>query len=57
MQKIYVIEDDENIRELVKVALEGYQYEVETFETAELALARMEEQAPDLAIFDLMLPA
>lgn len=56
MQKIYVIEDDENIRELVKVALEGYQYEVETFETAELALARMEEQVPDLAIFDLMLP-
>lgn len=56
MQKIYVIEDDENIRELVKVALEGYQYYVETFETAELALARMEEQAPDLAIFDLMLP-
>ena len=39
MQKIYVIEDDENIRELVKVALEGYQYNVETFETAELALA------------------
>lgn len=56
MQKIYVIEDDENIRELVKVALEGYQYEVETFETAEAALARMEEQVPDLAIFDLMLP-
>ena len=56
MQKIYVIEDDENIRELVKVALEGYQYNVETFETAELALARMEEQVPDLAIFDLMLP-
>ena len=56
MQKIYVIEDDENIRELVKVALEGYQYVVETFETAELALERMEEQVPDLAIFDLMLP-
>lgn len=56
MQKIYVIEDDENIRELVKVALEGYQYEVEPFETAEAALARMEEQVPDLAIFDLMLP-
>lgn len=56
MRKIYVIEDDENIRELVKVALEGYQYNVETFETAELALARMEEQVPDLAIFDLMLP-
>lgn len=56
MQKIVVIEDDENIRELVKIALEGYGYAVETFETAEDGLKRMEEEAPDLAVFDLMLP-
>lgn len=55
-QKIFVIEDDENIRELVKVALEGYGYEAETFETAEAALARIEAAQPSLAIFDLMLP-
>lgn len=56
MQKIVVIEDDENIRELVKIALEGYGYAVETFETAEDGLKRMEEMVPDLAVFDLMLP-
>lgn len=56
MQKIFVIEDDENIRELVKVALEGYGYETEAFETAEAALECIEEAEPDLAIFDLMLP-
>lgn len=56
MQKIYVIEDDENIRELVRVTLIGFQYEVETFENAEDALDRMRESRPDLAIFDLMLP-
>lgn len=56
MQKIFVIEDDENIRELVKVALEGYGYRVEAFETAEAALEHMENASPDLAVFDLMLP-
>ena len=38
MQKIFVIEDDENIRNLVKIALEGYGYQVAAFETAEEAL-------------------
>lgn len=57
MQKlIYVIEDDENIRELVKIALEGYNYEVKAFETAENALEKIKERIPDLAIFDIMLP-
>lgn len=56
MQKIFVIEDDENIRELVKIALEGYGYDVSAFETAEAALKAMEKEKPDLAVFDLMLP-
>lgn len=56
MQKIFVVEDDENIRELVKVALEGYGYQVEAFETAEAALGCMEKEKPELAVFDLMLP-
>lgn len=56
MQKIFVIEDDENIRNLVKVALEGYGYLVMSFENAEDALEVLEEEKPDMAIFDLMLP-
>ena len=56
MQKIFVIEDDENIRELVKVALEGYGYETDVFETAEAALEMMKKEKPDLAVFDLTLP-
>ena len=55
MQKIFVIEDDENIRNLVTIALNGYGYEVKAFETAEAALAVIEKERPDLAIFDLML--
>ena len=56
MQKIFVIEDDENIRNLVKIALEGYGYQVAAFETAEEALEVVGREKPDLAVFDLMLP-
>ena len=56
MKKIYVIEDDENIRNLLKIALSGFSYEPVAFETAEEALQHIEEDKPDLAIFDLMLP-
>ena len=56
MDKIYIIEDDENIRNLLKIALEGFGYEVEGFETAEEGLERIKEEAPSLAIFDWMLP-
>ena len=53
---IYIIEDDENIRNLVQVALNGSGYETAAFETAEEALGAFKVKAPQLAIFDLMLP-
>ncbi len=56
MEKIYVIEDDENIRELLKVALEGFGYQTRAYEAAEPALEQMKGEKPDLAVFDLMLP-
>lgn len=56
MEKIYVIEDDESIRELLKVALEGFGYHIKAYESAEPALLDMKEDKPELAIFDLMLP-
>ncbi|MDO5573487.1 MAG: response regulator transcription factor [bacterium] len=56
MAKIFVIEDDENIRNLIKMALEGNGYQAEAFENAEDALAVIEKVKPDLAICDLMLP-
>ena len=34
MEKIYIIEDDENIRNLLKIALEGFSFEA-GFETEE----------------------
>lgn len=56
MERIYIIEDDDNIRDLLRIALESFGYAVNTFETAEEALKNMEKDKPDLAIFDIMLP-
>lgn len=55
-KNIFLTEDDDSIRALVKVALEGYNHTVFDFETAEDALEKIKTVKPDLAIFDLMLP-
>ncbi|MCI6675909.1 MAG: response regulator transcription factor [Clostridiales bacterium] len=56
MGNIYVIEDEVNIRELIKIALEGFGYQVSAFENAEDAMDAMKEDLPSLMIFDRMLP-
>ncbi len=56
MQPIYVTEDDESIRELIKMALINFSYEVKTFETAEETIAACDSCLPSLFIFDIMLP-
>ena len=53
---IYVVEDDESIRELVKMALTSFSYEVVAFDNAEDCVALVNEKAPDLILFDVMLP-
>ena len=37
MAKILVVEDDESIRNLIKLTLQQFQYETEVFEDAESA--------------------
>ena len=53
---IYVIEDDYNIQEIVKLALESDGYNVITFDNAIDALEAIRDMKPDMAIFDVMLP-
>lgn len=55
-KNIFITEDDESIRALIKVALQGYNHNVYDFETAEETLEKMKEVKADLAIFDIMLP-
>jgi two-component system alkaline phosphatase synthesis response regulator PhoP len=53
---IYVVEDDENIRTLVKMALSSFGYEPRLFENAEDAMDALWAQTPDLILLDIMLP-
>ena len=55
-ERIFVIEDDENIREIINLALVSNGYEVVQFDNAIDALELMKKEMPSLAIFDLMLP-
>ena len=55
-ERIFVIEDDENIQEIVKLSLESNGYQVTLFDNAIDAIIEIKREAPDLAIFDVMLP-
>lgn len=56
MAVIYVVEDDRNIREIEKIALQNSGYEVEEFETATPFLEALQKKMPDLLLLDIMLP-
>lgn len=54
---IYLTEDDENVRELIRCTLVSFSYEVRSFENAEDMLAECSKgQLPDLFLLDIMLP-
>ncbi len=55
-EHIFVIEDDENIQEILKISLESTGYIVTVFNNAIEAILALENVKADLAIFDLMLP-
>jgi two-component system alkaline phosphatase synthesis response regulator PhoP len=53
---IFVVEDDENIREMVKIALRSFDYDAVVFDNAEDCLRKVKTEMPDMLIFDIMLP-
>lgn len=55
-EHIFVVEDDENIQEILKITLESTGYMVTVFNNAIEAIIALEHVKVDLAIFDLMLP-
>jgi two-component system response regulator VanR len=55
MEKILIIEDDEDIRDILRVYLEGQSYEIWEAENGAEAMKQLAKQ-PDLIILDLMLP-
>lgn len=53
---IWVVEDDENIAELIKTALQSASYEARTFDSGAALFERGDAQVPDLILLDIMLP-
>lgn len=56
MPKIYIVEDDENIREIVLYALQSADYEALGFETGDAFFNTSSHNLPDLVLLDIMLP-
>jgi len=54
--RILLVEDEENIREVVKLNLELENYEVVTADNGKTALKYFHEQHFDLVLLDVMLP-
>ncbi len=54
--KILVAEDDKDIVSVIKLYLENAEYDVITANDGEMALTRIENEKPDLAICDIMMP-
>ncbi len=55
-RQIWAVDDDHDIREIVRKTLSEEGYQVETFEAGLAMLARLEEDSPDLIILDVLMP-
>lgn len=56
MALIYIVEDDERIREIETIALKNSNYIVSAFENAKEFYKKLDELVPDLILLDVMLP-
>lgn len=56
MKKIFIVEDDDGIRELIEFLLVSQQYSVKTFPNARTFNKTVPEEVPDLFLLDIMLP-
>lgn len=56
MRKILIVDDEEKIRELIRMNLELAGYKCDEAEDGEMALEKLNEFSPDLALLDIMLP-
>lgn len=56
MKKIYCVEDDESIRELILYALKSADYQVAGFEKGSDFFRALKDELPSLILLDIMLP-
>ena len=56
VNRIYIVDDEPDMVELLATVLTGEGYEVETYTDGRAALARVLEEPPELLLLDLMMP-
>lgn len=56
MHTIWVVDDEVNIRELIRRYLEKESYKIKTFANAEELENALVSEVPDMFILDIMLP-
>ena len=56
MNKIYCVEDDESIRELITYAVKSAGFDAESFESASSFEKRLKTSLPSMVLLDIMLP-
>jgi len=56
MKKIFVVDDDPDISEIIKKYLESGGFEAEIFSEPDVLLERLDREYPDLIILDIMMP-
>jgi len=56
VNRIYVVDDEPDMVELLATVLKGEGYDVETYTDGRAALARVLEDPPALLLLDLMMP-
>lgn len=56
MSLIYVAEDDEDIREVIRAALTTFQYDVQLFADGQALLDACAHTVPDCILLDIMMP-
>lgn len=56
MRRILIVDDEEKIRELIRMNLELAGYECDEAEDGEMALEKLKKFNPELALLDIMLP-
>ncbi|MDR2487040.1 MAG: response regulator transcription factor, partial [Clostridiales Family XIII bacterium] len=54
--RVYIVEDDDNIRELVLYALDSYGFVGRGFTGADTFFPSLRDEPPDLILLDVMLP-
>ena len=56
MKKIVIADDEPHVLRVLKLSLEREGYSVEIFPNGQTALARLEQEAPDILITDIQMP-